>query len=78
MKPGNDELSRDQKAYFHRVLKDPVLFAEYFLDVKLWVREVEILRSIQKHSRTAIKACHGVGKTFALAVASLWWLTRYD
>ena len=24
-----------------------------------------------------MKACHGVGKTFTLAVATLWWLARY-
>ena len=24
-----------------------------------------------------MKACHGVGKTFTLAVAALWWLARY-
>ncbi len=24
-----------------------------------------------------MKACHGIGKTFTLAVAALWWLARY-
>ena len=24
-----------------------------------------------------MKACHGVGKTFTLAIATLWWLARY-
>ena len=24
-----------------------------------------------------MKACHGVGKTFTLAMAALWWLARY-
>ena len=38
---------------------------------------MEILRSIKNQRRTAIKACHGVGKTFTLAVAALWWLARY-
>jgi hypothetical protein len=42
------------EAYFRKVLADPVLFAEYFLGVKLRAHEVEILRSIQKHRRTAI------------------------
>jgi phage terminase large subunit len=37
---------------------------------------VEILR-IQQRRRTAVKACHGVGKTFTLAAAILWWLARY-
>jgi terminase large subunit-like protein len=40
-------------------------------------REAEILQSIKTNRRTAVKACHGVGKTFTLAVAALWWLARY-
>jgi len=60
------------------VIKDPVLFATQILGANLWQREVEILQSIQHHRRTAIKACHGVGKTFTLAHAALWWLVRYE
>src|SRR6202035_973199 len=45
--------------------------------VSLWDREAEILQSIKTNRRTAVKACHGVGKTFSLAHAALWWLARY-
>ena len=48
-----------------------------FLGVDLWEREVEIVQAIKSYRRTAIKACHGVGKTFTLAVSALWWLARY-
>jgi phage terminase large subunit len=54
-----------------------VMYASHILGAELWDRQVEILRSIQKNRRTAIKACHGVGKTFTLALAALWWLARY-
>jgi phage terminase large subunit len=73
----NNDLSAKQKAFVQKVVRDPVLFAKHFLGVDLWESEVEILRSIQRRRRTAIKACHGVGKTFTLAVAALWWLARY-
>src|SRR6266481_3471174 len=73
----NPELSADQKSFIRNVVSDPVLFANHILGVSLWEREVEILRSIQTHRRTAVKACHGVGKTFTLALAVLWWLARY-
>ena len=56
---------------------DPVLFARRFLGVQLWERQAEILQSIRTRRKTAVKACHGVGKTFVLAVAILWWLARY-
>jgi hypothetical protein len=55
-----------------------VLFATHVLGVDLWESEVELLRSIQTNRRTAIRACHAVGKTFTLAVAALWWLARHD
>jgi phage terminase large subunit len=57
---------------------DPVLFATRILGLKLWRSQREILRAIRKHSRTAIKSSHGTGKTFTLAIAVLWWLTRYE
>lgn len=59
-----NELSAEQKSFFKKIVRDPVLFATYVLGVDLWEREAEILRSIKSHRRTAVKACHGVGKTF--------------
>lgn len=56
---------------------DPTLFARRLLGVDLSEAQVEILQSIRNNRKTAIKACHGVGKTFILAVAVLWWLARY-
>jgi hypothetical protein len=76
-KKDNGELTLLQKYRIRRALKDPVLFAEQILGVSLWEREVEILRSIKKQRRTAVKACHGVGKTFTIAIATLWWLARH-
>jgi phage terminase large subunit len=74
----NYDLSAEQKAYARKVIRDPVLFARRVLGTSLWEREAEILLSIKRNRRTAVKACHGVGKTFTLAVAALWWLSRYE
>jgi phage terminase large subunit len=71
------ELSAQQKALARRMVSDPVLFATHVFGAQLWERQVEILRSIQKCRRTAIRSCHGSGKTYVLAVAALWWLARY-
>src|SRR5713226_858196 len=73
----NHELSAEQISFVKDVVRDPVLFANQFLGVSLWDREAEILQSIKNHRRTAVRACHGVGKTFTLAIAALWWLARY-
>jgi len=77
MKTKKHALSPQQKTFGRRVISDVVLFATAVLGVELWERQIEILRSIQNCRRTAIKSCHGIGKTFALAVAALWWLARY-
>src|SRR5580658_9898054 len=71
------ELSAEQKEFVRNIVSDPVLFATHILGVSLWEREAEILQSIRTSRRTAVKACHGVGKTFTLALAALWWLARY-
>lgn len=55
--------------------KDPVLWAEEVLGVVLWSKQKEILRSLVTHKRTAVKSCHGIGKTFISAVASAWWVS---
>ena len=78
MKTENHELTPQQKTYARKVISDPVLFASSVLGADLWERQIEILRSVQSCRRTAVKACHGVGKTYALAVAALWWMARYD
>jgi len=78
MKTNSDnELSPEQKSSFKKIIVDPVLFAVHILGVNLWPREAEILQSIKVHRRTAVKAAHSVGKTFTLAVATLWWLARH-
>jgi hypothetical protein len=77
MMKNDQELSPEQQRFVRKVVRDPVLFATHILGIDLWPREMEILRSIKTHRRTAVKACHGVGKTFTLAVATLWWLARY-
>jgi hypothetical protein len=73
----NQDLSLEQKEFVREMVRKPALFAEHMLGLRLWDKEVEILQSIRMHRRTAIKACHAVGKTFTLAVATLWWLARY-
>src|SRR5579862_6918177 len=59
------------------LVNDPVTFAQLFLCQQIWSKQIEILESIAKHSRTAVKACHASGKTFIAAVAVLWWIATH-
>jgi phage terminase large subunit len=59
------------------LLRDPVLFARKVVGADLWKSQREILTAIARHSRVAVKACHSSGKTYAIALAALWWLTAH-
>ncbi len=70
-------LSNENAAFIKRAVRDPVLFAKHILGLNLWELQAQILMSVANYRRTAVKACHAAGKTFALAIAVLWWLARY-
>lgn len=57
---------------------DPVAWAEDVLGVVFWSKQKEILRSLAKNKRTAVKSSHSIGKTFTCAVASVWWVSTRD
>ena len=59
------------------LLRDPLLFARKVLGADLWKAQRDILTAIDQHSRVAVKACHASGKSYAIAIAALWWLTAH-
>ena len=72
-----DKVTDDAK--IAQYYNDPVLWAEERAGLILWSKQKEILRSIAKNKRTAVKSCHSIGKTFISAVAAGWWIdTRFN
>lgn len=72
---------RGRQADFARYREDPVAFREEILGYPSATRRSSgepyqdvILQAVQSHSRVAIQAGHGVGKTRVLASLALWWL----
>ena len=61
-----------------RIALDPILFVEHVFGDDLWSAQKEILRSVARNARTAVKACHASGKTMLAALAVLWWIARYE
>ncbi len=57
--PEQQPLTPEQRRELLLCVLDPVLFAERILGVQLWSAEVEMLRSIERNRRTAIRAGHG-------------------
>jgi hypothetical protein len=56
-------------------VRDPSSFARTLLGHTIWPKQHEILQSLAKFPKTAVKACHASGKTFTAAQAVLWWIT---
>lgn len=50
---------------------DPVFFAREVLGKQPWSAQADILRSLRDHPRTAVRSCHGIGKTFVAATGIL-------
>lgn len=55
---------------------DPVEWAERH-GIFLWSMQKEMLRSVINHKYTAVRACHDVGKSFAVAVLLVAWADTY-
>lgn len=43
----------------------------------LWSKQREILSSVVENRRTAVKSCHGPGKSFTASRAALWWIDAH-
>jgi hypothetical protein len=55
-------------------LWEPNAWAKDKMRLYLWSKQIEILESIKVNRFTAVKACHGPGKTYSASVAGAWWL----
>ena len=45
---------------------------------ELWSKQKEILDSLQNHRYTAVKSCHGPGKSFTASRAVAWWVATKE
>jgi len=54
--------------------EDPVFYVEHALGHRTWSKQRETLWSIRDNEKTAVRACHGVSKTFSAAEIATWFL----
>jgi hypothetical protein len=57
-----------------RYRDDPVAFCREALRFELWSKQAEVIESVRDHTRTAVRSCHGAGKTAVAARVALWFL----
>lgn len=67
----------DARAIADRALSEPAWWCEHVLGDTLWSKQVEILESVRDHPRTAVRSCHGSGKTWTASRAAAWFLLTH-
>lgn len=65
------------RAALDRIRADPVFFCREVLGFWPWSKQREILESVRDNPRTAVRSCHGVGKTASAAACILWFLAAF-
>lgn len=59
-------------------LGDPVGWVKDRAGGFVWSKQVEILESVRDNKYTAVKACHGPGKSACAGMAGSWWIDVHD
>lgn len=57
-----------------RYLADPRAWVRERLGEHLWSKQVQIAESVRDHRQTAVRSCHGVGKSFMASRLAAWWI----
>jgi len=60
-----------------RYRNDPVFFVRTALNGNPWEKQEEILRSVAEYRRTAVRSCHGIGKTRVASWTAVWFLCTH-
>lgn len=62
---------------FQAIRDHPARFVQDWLGFSPWSIQRQILESVRDNKRTAVRSCHGSGKTAIAARAVLWFLAAY-
>jgi phage terminase large subunit len=57
-----------------RAQGDPAWWIGEVLQADLWEKQAQIAESVRDNPSTAIRSCHGPGKSFISARIALWFL----
>lgn len=62
---------------FNKRKGDPVALGSWLFDSKYWSKQEEIMRSVWKHSKTAVRSCNSGGKSRVAAEIALLFLLAF-
>ena len=80
-KEGSGVSDKLQQVY-DNLMSDPMFFTKQIIGIKPWAKQRKAIKTVmnlngENHSRTAIKSCHGIGKTFIAGNIALQFLYTY-
>lgn len=56
---------------------DAVVWARENAGIDMWSKQREICESVQNNKFTAVKSCHGIGKSFTASTLACWWVATH-
>jgi len=63
-----------QQSRVGRYRTDPVLWAKDILGIHLWSKQQDVLNTLRENDHTAVRSCHGSGKSLLASVIAAWWI----
>lgn len=63
--------------YASRAQLDPGWWIQNVLGSPLWEKQIEIAESVRDFERTAVRSCHGIGKSYIAARIAIWFLQTH-
>jgi hypothetical protein len=60
-----------------RALRDPAWWCQHVVGDTLWGKQIEIIESVRDNPRTAVRSCHGSGKTWTASRTAAWFLLTH-
>lgn len=60
-----------------RWMNDPVSWVSDRLNQSVWSKQREIMESVRDHRKTAVRSCHGAGKSHVASLVVSWWLDSH-
>lgn len=74
----NIEVEFQSRSRREEFFNDPVGWIKYMTGEDLWSKQAKIAEGVRDHKSYAVKAAHGVGKTWLASRLMCWWIdTRY-
>ncbi|MFJ5984324.1 terminase large subunit domain-containing protein [Lentzea sp. NPDC092896] len=71
------EREAEEAAKKRRWLEQPATWIKDRLGEHIWSKQIEIADSVRDHRLTAVKSCHGSGKSFTASRLTAWWLDTH-